>query len=228
MPVYLLGEDIHFPPVDYAEDGLLAVGGDLSVERLLHAYSEGIFPWYSEGQPILWHSPDPRFVLTTDTFRAPRRLKRLLRTTELRLTMDSAFAEVIRACATARRHDGLGTWITAEMEATYNRLHRLGYAHSVEAWRGDALAGGLYGVSLGAVFFGESMFARESDASKIAFASLVPRLAAWGIHLIDCQVYTDHLARFGAEAWPRQRYIRELKNALAAPTRKQRWSFEDE
>lgn len=229
MPVYLLGDEILFPPVDHAENGLLAVGGDLSPERLLAAYSQGIFPWYSEGEPILWHSPDPRFVLTTKWFRVPRRLERTRRTERgLRLSMDQAFEEVIEACSMAPRSGQRGTWITDEMKAAYGELHRLGFAHSVEVRRREELVGGLYGVSLGGVFFGESMFARASDASKIAFAALVEQLARWKIDLIDCQVETSHLARFGARALPRARYLEALRRELQKPTRRGRWSFESQ
>jgi leucyl/phenylalanyl-tRNA--protein transferase len=227
MPVYLLGDEILFPPVDHAENGLLAVGGDLSPERLVAAYSQGIFPWYSEGEPILWHSPDPRFVLTADSFRVPRRLERTRRTeSRLRLSLDEAFEDVIEACSRAPRTGQRGTWITEEMKAAYVELHRLGLAHSAEAWSGEDLAGGLYGVSLGGVFFGESMFARASDASKIAFVALVEQLSRWKIDLIDCQVETSHLARFGARSLPRSRYLEALRRELSKPTRRGRWSFD--
>jgi len=227
MPVYLLGDEILFPPVGDAENGLLAVGGDLSPERLIAAYSQGIFPWYSEGEPILWHSPDPRFVLTTDSFRVPRRLERTRRTeSRLRLSLDEAFEDVIEACSKSPRPGQRGTWITEEMKAAYVELHRLGFAHSVEAFRGEELAGGLYGVSLGGAFFGESMFARAGDASKIAFAALVEQLARWKIDLIDCQVATSHLARFGARSVSRARYLDALRRELSKPTRRGRWSFD--
>jgi leucyl/phenylalanyl-tRNA--protein transferase len=227
MPVYLLGDEILFPPVDHAENGLLAVGGDLSPERLVAAYSQGIFPWYTEGEPILWHSPDPRFVLTTGSFRVPRRLERTRRTASgLRLSLDEAFEEVIEACSKAPRPGQGGTWITEDMKAAYTELHRLGFAHSVEAFRGGELAGGLYGVSLGGVFFGESMFARASDASKIAFVALVEQLARWKIDLVDCQVETSHLARFGASSVPRARYLEALGRELSKPTRRGRWRFD--
>jgi leucyl/phenylalanyl-tRNA---protein transferase len=227
MPVYLLGDEILFPPVDHAENGLLAVGGDLSPERLVAAYSQGIFPWYSEGQPILWHSPDPRFVLTTESFRAPRRLARTRRAeTRLRLSLDEAFADVIEACSKAPRPGQQGTWITDEMKSAYVELHRLGFAHSAEAWSEGELAGGLYGVSLGGAFFGESMFASSRDASKIAFVALVEQLARWKIDLIDCQVETSHLARFGARSIPRARYLEALRRELSKPTRRGPWSFD--
>lgn len=236
MPVYLLGPEIVFPPVEEAEHGLLAVGGDLKSERLIHAYSSGIFPWYSEGEPILWHSPDPRFVLTHETFRVPRSLNRVIRSERYRVTMDTAFEHVVEACASVPRAGQTGTWITEEMKAAYAALHREGFAHSVEAWCGRAddadgegkeeLVGGLYGVSIGAAYFGESMFSRASDASKVAFVTLVRQLAAWNINLIDCQVETGHLARFGATSWPRERYVATLRDAVRAPTRRGPWRFD--
>ncbi len=232
MPVYLLGPDIVFPPVDEAEQGLLAVGGDLSRERLLHAYASGIFPWYSEGEPILWHSPDPRFVLTHETFRVPKRLDRVIRTEPYRVTMDEAFKEVVEACASTPRSGQDGTWITEEMKSAYAELHREGFAHSIEAWRPgaakepDELVGGLYGVSIGAAYFGESMFSRASDASKVAFVALMRQLARWKITLIDCQIETDHLARFGATNWPRERYLSALREATREPTRQKRWRLD--
>jgi leucyl/phenylalanyl-tRNA--protein transferase len=227
VPVYLLGPDIVFPPAEEAQHGLVAVGGDLSVERLLHAYASGIFPWYSEGEPILWHSPDPRFVLTHETFRVPKSLARVIRSGRFRLTMDTAFEEVIEACASTPRAGQKGTWITEDMKSAYAQLHHEGFAHSVEAWLEDGeLAGGLYGVSLGAAYFGESMFARASDASKVAFVALMRQLEAWGITLIDCQIETDHLARFGAASWSRARYLRALREAIEKPTRRGPWQFD--
>lgn len=226
MTIYWLGSDIVFPPADEAEDGLLAVGGDLSSTRLLRAYSEGIFPWYSEGQPILWHSPDPRFVLTCDRFRVPRSLRRAVNSRRFELTMDEAFARVMEGCATVPRAGQGGTWITDDMKIAYGELHELGFAHSVEVWRSGELVGGLYGVSIGGAYFGESMFASANDASKVGFVALVGQLDAWGITLIDCQIYTDHLARFGAVAWPRSVYLEALHEALEQPTRQCRWQFE--
>lgn len=217
-----------FPSPSLAEEGLLAVGGDLAPERLLLAYSSGIFPWYDEGQPILWHSPDPRMVLETAKLHVPKSLEKRMKKAPYRLTMDTAFRAVMEGCAAARRPEGPGTWITPEMVDAYAELHRRGFAHSVEAWSGDALAGGLYGVSLGAAYFGESMFARLPDASKIAFVALARQLGRWGITLIDCQVYTEHLERFGAEEWPRRRYLRALAAAVAKPTRRGKWQFEEE
>jgi len=228
MPVFKLDERLEFPPADLAEDGLLAVGGDLTPERLVLAYSRGIFPWYEDGLPILWHSPDPRMVLEVDRLRTPASLRKTMRKRPYRLTLDSAFAEVIGACASAPRPGQDGTWITAEMREAYVKLFRLGLAHSAEAWCGDDLVGGLYGVSLGGIFFGESMFTRAADASKIAFVALVTELRRRGILLIDCQVYTDHLARFGAVEWPRERYLRALGQALRRPTHRGRWWFPEE
>ncbi len=225
VPVYLLGDELVFPPVDGAEDGLVAVGGDLSCERLVLAYSSGLFPWYEESQPILWHSPDPRYVITSDAFHVPRRLARSMRSHTYRLTLDLAFERVIEQCGRIERPGQGGTWITRDMDAAYVMLHQQGLAHSVEVWQGDDLVGGLYGVSLGAAFFGESMFSTAPDASKIAFARLVPQLESWGITLIDCQVHTDHLERFGALAWERARYMRALGAALERPTKQGEWCF---
>jgi len=214
--------------VENAEDGLLAVGGDLRPERLLLAYRRGIFPWYSEGQPILWHSPDPRMVLAAARLEVPRSLRKTIRKQAYRLSLDTAFAKVVAACASVERPGQSGTWITPDMQAAYRELHRRGVAHSVEAWHEDRLVGGLYGVSLGAAFFGESMFTLAPDASKVAFVGLVEQLLRWGIGLVDCQVYTDHLARFGAVEWPRRRYLTALKKALARPTRPGPWRLDAE
>jgi leucyl/phenylalanyl-tRNA--protein transferase len=226
LPVYRLDERLVFPPPDHAEDGLLAVGGDLRPERLVLAYSQGIFPWYQRG-PILWHSPDPRMVLLADRLRVPRSLAKTIRRKPYALTLDTAFARVISACASVRRPGQRSTWITPAMKEAYVELHRRGLAHSAEAWRDGKLVGGLYGVSLGAAFFGESMFALAPDASKVAFVALVEQLRRWGITLVDSQVYTDHLARFGAVEWPRREYLAALRRALAAPTRSGPWAFDD-
>jgi leucyl/phenylalanyl-tRNA--protein transferase len=227
VPVFRLDDRLAFPPVDLAEDGLLAVGGDLGPDRLVLAYASGIFPWYEEGQPILWHSPDPRMVLEARRLRVGRSLAKRIRQGAFETTLDTCFRDVIESCAATPRPGQRGTWITSEMMDAYEELHRRGVAHSVEAWHAGRLVGGLYGVSLGAAFFGESMFAHEADASKVAFVRLVGQLGSWGIHLIDCQVYTEHLARFGAEEWPRKRYLRALRSALEAPTRGGTWRFDE-
>ncbi len=227
MPVYALGRELVFPPPQRAErSGLLAVGGDLSRERLVLAYRSGIFPWYEEGLPILWHSPDPRMVLRADELVVGRSLRKVIRKQPYEVRLDTAFRQVIEACAQTRRPGQHGTWITGEMIEAYCDLHEAGLAHSAEAWLGDELVGGLYGVSLGAAYFGESMFARAPDASKIAFVTLVRQLQAWGMPLVDCQVYTDHLARFGATEWRRSRFLEALDEALAAPTRLGPWRLE--
>lgn len=228
MPVYLLDRTDTFPPATEAEaSGLLAVGGDLRPSRLLRAYSEGIFPWYSEGEPILWFSPDPRTVIETDRVRIGRGMRRTLASAgDLELTMDTAFPRVIRACARVRRGGQSGTWITADMIEAYERLHVAGYAHSVEAWAGDRLVGGLYGMSLGGHFAGESMFHLVSGASLRALVALLRQLAAWEIQLFDCQMHTPHVGRLGAQAWPRRVFLQRLREALARPTRRGRWSFD--
>jgi leucyl/phenylalanyl-tRNA--protein transferase len=226
VPVYRLDERLLFPPPERGpRRGPIAVGGDLRPERLLLAYSMGIFPW--QGEPLHWHSPDPRMVLLADELRVSRSLSRRLRRGDLRLTLDTAFEEVMVACATVPRPGQDGTWITAGMVESYTELHARGVAHSAETWRGDRLVGGLYGLSLGAAFFGESMFAREADASKVAFVALVRQLAAWGIPLVDCQVYTEHLARFGAREWPRRDFLAALHAALDRPTRLGPWTFDE-
>lgn len=226
MPVYRLDERLAFPPPEEAEDGLLAVGGDLGPDRLVLAYSQGIFPWYERGQPILWHSPDPRMVLMAPERHVPRSLAKRMRAAPYSLTLDRAFADVIAACARTPRPGQRTTWITPAMQRAYVALHERGLAHSAEAWDGERLVGGLYGVSLGAAFFGESMFAHAPDASKIAFAALLEQLVRWQIDLVDCQVYTEHLARFGATEWPRRRYLRALRGALGRPTRAGRWELD--
>jgi leucyl/phenylalanyl-tRNA--protein transferase len=245
LPILKPDTGLDFPPVETASpEGLLAVGGDLRVERLLAAYRRGIFPWYSDGQPILWWSPDPRAVLFPDKLSISRSLHKTLRAGKFRVTFDQRFRDVMRACAEPRRtrmykcrerqdaesdrreHTGAGTWITAAMIEAYTELHRLGHAHSVETWRGAELVGGLYGVALGGAFFGESMFARETDASKVAFVCLVRQLARWGYTLIDCQQYTAHLARFGAEEIPRSTFLHLLAQAQALPGRRGCWMFE--
>lgn len=216
MPVYRLTKKLAFPPPERAEDdGLLAVGGDLSVERLLLAYSMGIFPWYSDGYPILWWSPDPRLVLIPRELKVSKTLKQTVRQGRFRVSTNEAFEKVIRGCATAKRKDEQGTWITEDMIKAYIRLHHAGHAHSVESWDGDELAGGLYGVMMGRAFFGESMFAKKTDASKVAFAVYAEELARKGFELIDCQVTTEHLKRFGAKEIPRAEFLKRLEKALS-------------
>ena len=226
MPVFRLDKRLVFPPVDGAEEGLVAVGGDLSPERLLLGYSKGIFPWYGVKLPILWHSPDPRMVLATSDLIVNRSLRKTIRRGPYQLRLDTAFDQVLAGCATSPRPGQDGTWLIPDMMVAYQRLHALGFAHSFEAWDGDVLVGGLYGVSLGACFYGESMFARAPDASKIAFAASVAQLHAWGITLIDCQVHTEHLERFGAIEISRDEFLARLKTALDAPTKRGRWQFE--
>lgn len=201
-----------FPALENAltdPDGLLALGGDLSVPRLLNAYRHGVFPWYSEGQPIMWWSPDPRSILLPDDIKISRSLAKTMRKQPYKITINTCFTDVIRACA-APRNDGEGTWITDEMQQAYCQLHDAGHAHSVEAWQADKLVGGLYGVAIGQVFFGESMFARASDASKIAFVHLVKHLKNTGFKLIDCQVESAHLTSLGAKQIPRSIFAEKL------------------
>jgi leucyl/phenylalanyl-tRNA--protein transferase len=227
VPIFLLDpEDPEsFPPPEKADrTGLLAVGGDLSPERLLAAYSRGIFPWYSQGQPLLWHSPNPRFVLEPARLHVGRSLRKTLNAGTYEVRWDTAFEDVITACSEVPRPGQSGTWITLEMREAYITLHRLGFAHSIEAWAEGELKGGLYGVSLGAAFFGESMFAWGPDASKVAFVTAVERFRQWGFHFIDCQVETEHLSRFGAEHWPRRRFLAALAEALKEPTRRGAWT----
>jgi leucyl/phenylalanyl-tRNA--protein transferase len=213
-----------FPPADQALDdpaGLLAAGGDLSSARLLAAYQRGIFPWYSPGQPVLWWSPDPRAVLFPEEFRCTRSLTKTLRNGGFAVEVDRDFAGVIDSCAAPRPHS-LGTWITTEMRNAYLQLHRLEYAHSIEAYRNDVLVGGLYGVRLGSIFFGESMFSRERDASKVAFARLVEECVLRDIKVIDCQVASAHLASLGAREVSRSQFSALLK-AHARRTPRGKW-----
>lgn len=226
MPVFRLDDELVFPPVNLADDGLLAVGGDLRPERLLLAYSQGIFPWYGENLPILWHSPDPRMVLYPSELVVQRSLRKAIRRRPYELRMDTAFEQVLHGCAAAPRPGQDGTWLIPDMVKAYLTLHNKGFAHSVEAWCDGQLVGGFYGVTLGTAFFGESMFAQSPDASKIAFAAGVAQLAAWGVTIIDCQVHTDHLERFGAREISRTRYLETLKSALNEPTRRGTWSFD--
>lgn len=227
MTIYRLFEDPVFPDPEEAEpDGLLAVGGDLSPERLLCAYSNGIFPWYAESSPILWWSTNPRLVLFPDEFHLPRSLRRVLNRKTFSFTLDQDFKGVIYNCAKAGRPEQDGTWITGEMMDAYVRMHELGYAHSVEAWQDGELVGGLYGIGLGSAFFGESMFYNVPDASKAAFAVLVGQLRQWGFTIIDCQQTTDHLLRFGAREVLRFRFMELLHSAMACETRMGPWGFD--
>lgn len=229
MAVYRLGAERSFPPPREAEpSGLLAVGGDLEPDRLLLAYSAGIFPWFTDGQPILWFSPDPRMVLLPETLRVSRSLEKTRRKERFDIRLDTAFEAVIRHCAEVRRAREEGTWITADMVRAYCRLHELGFAHSAEAWEGNQLVGGLYGVSLGRAFFGESMFTLRSDASKVAFVVLVRQLQAWSFDLVDCQIYSEHLARFGAREWRRSVFLDALDRSLSEETRRGPWRLDSE
>jgi leucyl/phenylalanyl-tRNA--protein transferase len=226
MPIYRLTKEIVFPPPQHAEaDGLLAVGGDLSSDRLLLAYRMGIFPWYMEGQPILWWSPDPRLILEVGQLYISRRLRQTLKKGIFTITLDQAFAEVIHACATVPRKGQDGTWITPEMERAYIRLHQMGFAHSAESWLGEKLVGGIYGVSLGRAFFAESMFFIKTDASKVALAALVEHLKNWGFHMLDAQITSRHLLSLGAKEIPRSSFLRRLKKALEFPTIKGKWEL---
>ncbi|HOV87915.1 MAG TPA: leucyl/phenylalanyl-tRNA--protein transferase [Syntrophobacteraceae bacterium] len=225
MPVYRLAKPLVFPSPSLAEpDGLLAVGGDLSPQRLLLAYRQGIFPWYSENTPILWWSPDPRLVLIPGELTVSRSLVRVLRKSLFRVSFDRAFRRVVESCAVVPRRYGDGTWIVPEMMDAYEELHRMGYAHSVETWQNGVLVGGLYGVALGRAFFGESMFALRPDASKVALVHLVRLLIRWGFDLIDCQVVTEHLRRLGAREVPRQQFLSQLEAAVAKKSVRGSWA----
>lgn len=210
MPIFQLNHQYIFPRPEFASpDGILALGGDLAPERLLLAYNNGIFPWYSDGDPIIWWSPDPRFVLFPQELHIPRSMKKVLRKNTFTFTMDRAFREVISHCRSQRLKTG--TWITLPMQEAYTHLHHLGFAHSIEAWENGKLSGGLYGVSLGKIFFAESMFTLVDNAGKAALLTLVLTLRDWGFELIDSQVHTDNVARFGARDIPRKKYLQLLK-----------------
>ncbi len=224
MPVFRLHRQPFFPSPDLAEpDGLLAVGGDLSPIRLLAAYRMGIFPWYGPDDPILWWTPDPRLVLFPDRMHVSRRLARTLRSGVFQVTADRAFAQVIAACAGTLRHGAAGTWLVPEMRAAYTRLHALGFAHSVETWQEGRLVGGLYGVGLGRVFFGESMFSAVRDASKVALASLVHNAGSLSLELIDCQVRNAHLLSLGAEEIAREAFMAHLRRLIQEPEPQRPW-----
>jgi len=214
LAVFALEKELYFPPVNFAEpDGLLAIGGDLSPERLLLAYHQGIFPWY-EGEYILWWCPDPRFVLFPSELKISKSMKRLFKKNAFDFTMNKSFKEVIHHCKETKRPGQQGTWITNEVEKAYIRMHELGYAISAEVWKNGELAGGAYGIKLGKVFFGESMFSKISNASKYAFIKLVENLEQKGVELIDCQVYTEHLESLGARMISRKEFIGLLRSAI--------------
>jgi leucyl/phenylalanyl-tRNA--protein transferase len=226
----LLGPADRFPPVDRALDepnGLLAAGGGLSTSRLLEAYSCGIFPWFSDGDPVLWWCPDPRMVLPTDAVHVSRSLRRRLRQGNFAMTFDRAFAEVVRACAAPRKHES-GTWLVPAMIRAYERLHEAGAAHSIEIWFEGELAGGLYGVAIGRMFYGESMFTRRTDASKMAIALLAAQLARWQFPWIDCQMRTEHLASLGAIDIPRRQFVRRVRELVQLPPMPAPWRADDD
>ena len=224
MELYQLTNELVFPSHEYAtEEGILAIGGDLRPERLMLAYHNGIFPWYSDETPILWWTPDPRFVLLPEKLKVSKSMKQVLRRNQFSITFDTAFEEVITACQQMPRNDQDGTWITPELKDAYIDLYKLGFAHSVEVWQDGALVGGLYGVSIGKVYFGESMFAKVSNASKAGFITLVQRLVEKGIKLIDCQVHTKHLESLGAENISRKKYLEYLDVLLDFETHNESW-----
>ncbi len=215
MPVFRLNNQLVFPPVELAEEnGLLAIGGDLSLERLILAYTKGIFPWYSDRDPIMWWSPDPRFIIMLDEFKIPKSLKRVLNKKDFEVTFDKDFRSVITHCRKYHMSTKYETWITHEMKEAYINLHNHGLAHSVEVWNNDLLIGGLYGVSLGRIFFGESMFSLKSNASKIALVYLVEKLKRMNFLLIDSQIFTKHISIMGGKNIPRNTYLSLLKEAL--------------
>jgi leucyl/phenylalanyl-tRNA--protein transferase len=225
MPIYRLIKQPIFPDPELATpDGLLAVGGDLSTERLLAAYRQGIFPWYSGNEPILWWSPEPRLILEPAEIHISQSLRKVLRQKKFEITFDTEFAQVIQQCASARRKGEHGTWITPEMQAAYIRLHELGFVHSVESWLQSKLVGGLYGVSLGRGFFGESMFSPVANASKVALVALCQLLQRWEFHFIDCQITTAHLLSLGAKEINRQEFLRRLQASQAYPTYRGKWN----
>lgn len=229
QPFWLDPFPVMFPPTDIAmtdPNGLLAVGGDLTPEWLLLAYSKGLFPWFSEEDPILWWTPDPRAVLMIDELKVRRSLKKTIRKGHFKVTLDKAFKEVMLACAQAPREGQDGTWITEEMLAAYSALHEKGHAHSVEVWQNNELVGGLYGVAIGKVFFGESMFSKQTDASKVALVALCQQLKAWGFNMIDAQVTSDHLLSLGAIEIPRSEFESQLLIDSQKPFPAQKWQFE--
>ncbi|MDQ8202447.1 leucyl/phenylalanyl-tRNA--protein transferase [Pelagicoccus sp. SDUM812003] len=225
MPIFRLPREIAFPDPELAEDeGIIAIGGDLSPQRLVAAYSCGIFPWYSEGDPILWFSPDPRMALHLENFKYRESLRRVVQSGKFELRIDTAFPEVIKSCAKAPRPGQSGTWITADMQNAYVELHRLGLAHSFETYLDGRLVGGLYGVSIGAAFFGESMFHHERDASKVAFHALVAFARKHRFHFIDAQQPTKHLASLGARELSRRDFLKQLADSQQQPTLQGKWT----
>jgi leucyl/phenylalanyl-tRNA--protein transferase len=227
MRIPMLGREPTFPsPEGATPEGIVAFGGEPSPERLLAAYARGIFPWPHRDLPLLWFSPDPRFVIEPARAHVPASLRKRMRRGGYEIRADTVFHEVMLGCRSAPRPGQDGTWITPEMIAGYEALHRLGYAHSIEAYEDGALVGGLYGVSLGRMFTGESMFAKAPDASKVAFATLLGNFVAWGFAFVDCEVHTPHLARFGGEQWPRPRFLQALAAALEAPAKTGPWTLD--
>jgi leucyl/phenylalanyl-tRNA--protein transferase len=224
MPLHILDKEICFPdPSDSDRDGLLAIGGDLSPERLLAAYANGIFPWFDEDSPILWWSPDPRMVMFPGEFKRSKSLNQTIKKGKFEVRFDTDFRSVIKNCSKAGFRSLEGTWITPEMVSAYVKLHKMGFAHSVESYLDSKLAGGLYGISLGKAFFGESMFHLERDASKVALAALVDKCTGWGFHFIDAQQQTEHLQSLGAKAIPRAEFLLLLREALKYPTLTGKW-----
>lgn len=223
MPIYLLNDKLSFPPVEGAQDGIVAVGGDLSPERLLLAYQSGIFPWYSEEDPIIWHAPEQRFILLPEDLHISKSMHRVLNSGRYSVTFDTNFSFVINQCASVERKEQNGTWITGEMIDAYSELNNLGYAHSVEVWQDGEIVGGLYGVSLGKIFFAESMFHTTSNASKVALIKLVELLKHHDFHFIDAQVHTTHLESLGAKNISRHEFMQLLKQGLQSKTSVGKW-----
>lgn len=226
MTLFLLSGDTAFPPAEMARhDGLLCIGGDLSPQRLIAAYKNGIFPWFSREDPMLWWSPDPRLVLYPKKIHISRSLRKKIRKNHFTITMDRVFEKVINACSDSRTNHGQETWLGEEMILAYIRLHEIGIAHSIEAWRNGILAGGLYGIALGGIFFGESMFSYSNDASKTALAALCAHLNTHGFDLIDCQITTPHLLSMGAMEIPRTTFLEQLKRSLEKTDYLGNWEF---
>ncbi|MFT6397782.1 MAG: leucyl/phenylalanyl-tRNA--protein transferase [Bradymonadia bacterium] len=227
MPIYALNDEPVFPdPIEAEPDGLLAVGGDLAPRRVLTAYALGIFPWPIGDMPLAWFSPPERMLLDFDDLKISRSLRKALRSGGFSVTMDQAFPDVMAACCSTPRSHETGTWITDDMQRSYAQIHELGFAHSVEVWREGELVGGLYGISIGAMFCGESMFHTVNDASKIAFVALARQLQTWGFHFLDCQLHTPHLESLGAFEIPREEFRKRLQDAIWQESRRGQWSFE--